>query len=590
VDAITLGFDRMAASPIGQFISRIIGLLGDLVEWLIEVGGSAVIQAIGIAIDTVDTLLDVVTRLAGVVQLVLMGEWADAWRLAGATVESSVGRIITSIATLFPPLRLAIGLMEMAGLIKPQQGGTGNGLRKAASYTAAELAGTAPPTANDNGAGGAKSYAEAEDAAKSKTKRTRARSGPSPQELADRREEIRLQHELDVAREKGDTDAERAIQRQIDLKRAVDDYERAGLSRIQARAAAEKDITELDEARAIAREKMLASDERQLNLQLAELRGDYENLRVLQDEEFIEREIERLKRSGIALAQAEIEAQNNLKSLEEARGEAASRRLADQQAAHDIELSRLRGDTDQVLRALEEADRIRQRSIELRDGGAMSEADARAKAMSESLDREKATMQGTFRDSFRQGLRAAMDGNLGDFFEGWMRERTFNALANVLDRLATNLADMVFNMRQGTSGGASGGALGGLFSGVGKLFGFGSPTVSGVNYGGIADAANNVRLPGFANTGSFQIRGFPGIDQNTLSINGNPVARVSTGEIVNVRRNLAEGGGRNREPSVVELRVGAGQMFEATVARISGEVVTGTAPVGMNHRASRRVA
>ncbi|MBB4857201.1 hypothetical protein HNO88_000508 [Novosphingobium chloroacetimidivorans] len=572
VDTITRGFDRMAASPIGQFISRIIGLLGDLIEWLVEVGGSAVIQAIGAAVDTINTMLDAVNGLAAVAQLVLMGQWSDAWAVASSVVQSSVGRIIQSIAALFPPLQAAIWLMEKAGLISESKG-SGRGLQKAASYTAKDLLGPDAPAANDN-AGGVTSYAEAEGPAKAKKSRA-GRSGPTAQELADRREELRLQHELDIAREKGDTDAERSIQRQIDLKRAASDYERAGLSRTQARAAAEKDIAEMDEARAVAQAKMLATDERQFNMQLAELRGDYENLRFLRDEEFIEREIERLKRSGITLAQAEIEAQNNLKALEQARADAAARRLADQQAAHDIELSRLRGDSDAVIRAKEEADRIRQRTLDLRGDGEMGEEDARAKAIAESMDRERATMTGTFRDSFREGLRAAMDGNLGDFFENWMKERTFNALANVLDRLATNLADMVFNMKQG---GSSGGFLGGLFNSVGNLFGGGSSGLSGVNYGAITDAANNVRLPGFANTGSFQIRGFPGIDSNLLSVNGNPVARVSTGEIVNVRRNLVEGGGGRAERSIVELRVQKGQMFEATVETISGGVVTRAAP------------
>ncbi len=573
VDTITRGFDRMAASPIGQFISQIIILLGDLVEWLVEVGGSAVIQAIGAAVDTINTMLDVVNGLAAVAQLVLMGQWSDAWTVASSTVQSSVGRIIQSIAALFPPLQAAIWLMEKAGLISEPKG-SGRGLQKAASYTATDLLGPTAPAANDN-AGGAASYAEAEGPGKTKKPRA-GRGGPSAQELADRREELRLQHELDVAREKGDTDAERAIQRQIDLKRTAGDYERAGLSRAQARAAAEKDIAEMDEARAVARAKIFVTDERQFDMQLAELRGDFEHIRALRDEEFVEREIERMKRSGIALAQAEIEAQNNLKVLEQARAEAAARRLADQRAAHDIELSRLRGDSDAVIRAKEEADRIRQRTTELRSDGDLSEEAARAKALAESMDRERATMTGTFRDSFRQGLRAAMDGNLGDFFENWMKERTFNALANVLDRLATNLADMVFSMKLG---GGSGGIFGSLLKGIGSAFGLASgSSVGGLTVPAGAGLSSDPRFTGFATGGDFQIQGFPGIDSNLLSVNGNPVARVSTGEIVNVRRNLVEGGSSRAERSIVELRVQKGQMFEATVESISGGVVTRAAP------------
>lgn len=58
-------------------------------------------------------------------------------------------------------------------------------------------------------------------------------------------------------------------------------------------------------------------------------------------------------------------------------------------------------------------------------------------------------------------------------------------------------------------GGGGGGLFGGLFGGLGGLFGF--------NEGG-----------------SFQVGGRGGIDNNVLSLNGAPVARVSKGEAVNV--------------------------------------------------------
>ncbi|MDE8651870.1 hypothetical protein [Novosphingobium album (ex Liu et al. 2023)] len=553
VDTVTRGFEKFAASPVGQAIGTLIELFGRLIEVILELGGSAIVSAIGSLLDLINSVLDVTMRLAAIAKLVLMGEWRSAWALAADTVQNAVARMAESVASLIPGLGVVIQLMQMAGLIQgrsmPNAGDkAGNGgieadiakirAKEAArgkgigrKYTSEELLALGPiddPAGNFAGSG---DYALPESPPKTKTGRARGRSGPSPEELAARREEIRLQQELDVAREKGDSDAERRLQRQLDLRDREQDYVRAGLSITMARAAAERDISEMDEARAVAQAKAIASDERQFDMKLAELRGDYAHIRALEDEEFIEREIERLKSRGVALAEAEREAQQSLVVLEAARADQAARRLADQRAAHEIDLARLRGDSDSAIRAMEEANRIRQDAQGYEADG-MRREDAIGRATSESLDRERAQLTGTFRDTFRDGLRAALDGNLGDFFENWMKERSFNALAKVLDRLATNLADFIFNSRQGGNGGGGGGGgfLGGLL-GIGK-------SILGGGGGGsdITVTRGNASLIGFDTGGSFKINGFPGIDTNTLSLNGNPIARVSQGEIMNVQK------------------------------------------------------
>jgi hypothetical protein len=527
IESIANGFDKLAGSPIVQF-------LGDLIGVLIEIGGSAVIAAIATVIDLVNDLLDVVMKVAGVIHLVFAGEWQSAWALAASIVDTSASGILESIARIFPPLNALIKAMEMAGLIEGSKKKPTGGLGKAASYTADDLMNAALLDDVDDGTG--TPYAPpSKDKPKKGGRGRSGRSGPSAEELAARREEIRLQQQLDVAREKGDTDTERALRRQLDLHDRQQEYMRAGLNKTLARAAAEKDMLELDEARAVAQAKAIATDERQFDMQLAELRGDYAHLRSLEDEEFIEREIERLKSRGVSLAEAERLAQQSLLVLEAARADQAARRLADQQAAHDIELSRLRGDSDSVIRAKEEADRRRQ-DADAYAGQGMSREDAIARATRESMDREKANLTGTFRDTFRNGLRAAMDGDLGSFFENWMKERSFNALAKVLDRLATNLADFIFNAGQANSGGGGGGFLSSLFR-------FGKSSTGGGGGSEITVTRGDPSLIGFDTGGSFRINGFPGIDNNTLSLNGNPVARVSQGEIMDVRKGNPAGSG-----------------------------------------------
>jgi hypothetical protein len=416
--------------------------------------------------------------------------------------------------------------------------------------------------ARDNGidlsgaGGGAGGYAAAEEGKTDRGARARMRSGPTEEELAARREEIALAQQLAVAQERGDTEAERSIERQLALKQRIEEYERAGLSAVQAKIGAERDMAEMDAARAVAREKALSDRRKDTEHQVAQLNNDFEHLRYLDAERDLERAILELRDQGYELAVAERIAQASLLQIEEARAENAARRLRDQERAHGIELARLRGED---TRWMEEAERARSRVDELIDGGRMSRGEAEAQALREGSDRARAHLQGTFRDTFRDGLRAALNGDLKGFFESWMRESSFNALSKVLDRLADSLANLIFDRDSGGGGG--------LLSALAGLFGGGSGFA-----GGDAAWAAASTPPGFDTGGSFRIRGFPGIDRNMLSLNGNPVARVSDGEIVDVRKG-SEGGGTWRV--VIEDTTG---LFKTRVEQISSKEVAAAAP------------
>ena len=173
-------------------------------------------------------------------------------------------------------------------------------------------------------------------------------------------------------------------------------------------------------------------------------------------------------------------------------------------------------------------------------GGGMSEAGAIAQATQEGMERSRAHLQGTFRDTFRDGLRAAMDGNLGQFIKNFWQDKLFDVFSRVLDRFADNLADMM----------TGGGGGGGLFGSIGKLIGvagsslgfMGGSTASAMG----AQSLNSLQstfVPRFNSGGSFRIKGFSGVDQNLLSLNGNPIAKVSSGEIMDVRQGQSGGGG-----------------------------------------------
>ncbi len=98
---------------------------------------------------------------------------------------------------------------------------------------------------------------------------------------------------------------------------------------------------------------------------------------------------------------------------------------------------------------------------------------------------------------------------------------------DAITRLAIKIAitDPFTKAFEGGTSGGGGDLLGSVFSKIGGFF-------SGF-------------LPGAAHGGAFQVGGAGGVDQNVLSVNGRPMARVSRGETVEVVPQGASGAGQN---------------------------------------------
>jgi hypothetical protein len=120
-------------------------------------------------------------------------------------------------------------------------------------------------------------------------------------------------------------------------------------------------------------------------------------------------------------------------------------------------------------------------------------------------------------DALNEGLVDAITGvkSLGDVFSD-VSEQIVADLARIAIQkyITMPLAQSLFgggsgpaSLLGGTPYGDSGG--GGLFAGLGRLL-------------------------GFASGGALQVGGMPGVDRNVMSINGMPVAMVSSGEFINV--------------------------------------------------------
>ena len=562
VDRVSEAFRAFMDTPFGAFISDVIEFVGMLLEAFITLAGYLTGELISAFFETLTLIVDFIGGVVETVVKLLSGDWAGAWDAAVQTVGRAIIRIGQWIENIWPWLG---GMIKMLGQI-----------------TGAELSEPKKPGAmSGSGGGGVPSegisggnYTIAGTGKKPKGRTGRGRTGPTAEELADRREQIKLEQELAVARESNDLDAIRALERKRDVFDKIERYERAGLSNADARIAAERDMAELDQARKRALEEFLAERQVETEYQVAVLNNDYEHLRYLDDELDLQHRINDLSREGYDLATAEKIARDEMLAIEEARAAAASRRLEDEQLAHELELARLRGDDDRSIRMREEELRRRDRVDYLMDRGGMSRSEAEEQALREAADRSQAHLQRTFRDAFRNGLQAALDGNLKDFFEGWMRERTFNALSKVLDKLADNLANLISGNSQG----------GGLIGGILGLFGLARPTPSpaAAGSGGHWSIPTGGGPMGLATGGSFKIAGHSGIDSNLLSLNGTPVARVSSGEVVDVHRGDPK---NNGSPVVVEIV--AGEMFDARVVQGAARVVKASAPTMMSMSSAR---
>ena len=562
VDQLFGAFEGLMQSPIGQFLADCAEMVGKLIEVFFHLTGTLAGEIISAIVEVLNMILDYISGMVDATYKLLTLDWAGAWDAAVQAVGRALLRISNWIREEWP---LLAGFVGMLGRITGAELTSATPVREKAFGGLQDQKDAIADFASAGSGGGGRDYAVPEAPKAPPRGRGRAggagrgRTGPTKKELEDRREEIRLEQAMAVARERDDIEAIRALERQRDLKSAIERYERAGLSNADARAAAQRDILELEQARAETIARETESEERRLDLQLARLRNDYEAIEAQERKEYLAERVLFWRQKLLDVAEAQKRAEQDLADIEDARAVNAEQRAKDQELARQIELARLRGDDWQSIARMEEDARIRDRADELRSAFGVPEIDALEQAQREAADRSQAHLQGSFRDAFRNGLQAAMNGDLGGFFESWMRDRSFNALSKVLDKLADNLANLV------SGNGSSGGLLGAL----GSALGFVKSTSGGPTnlLGGDPYAP-----PGFNTGGSFKVKGFPGIDKNLLSLNGNPIARVSSGEIMDIRRGESGGGGH------ATVTIVPTPYFDA---HVDGRAATVAAPMAM---------
>lgn len=256
----------------------------------------------------------------------------------------------------------------------------------------------------------------------------RGRTGPTEADIAAMREALDLQNALDLARASGNSAQIKALERKQELARLTADFERAGYE--DAATKAQDHLKALDAVR-----------------ERSEQIADWEKKSLAFWEELGE----------------SVRRQNDL--------------LLDR-LGFEAEIARLEGDPDRIK------ERERELWIEQRINDLLSlrpelTAEARrAQAENEWQRLDTADQTGRMRDEFRyaftDGIKAAIDGDLGGFFDNLADRFT----TRMLDNLADDLFDLLTDAAKGL-GKEGGGFWSSIASGIGSMFGFGGGRATG---------------------------------------------------------------------------------------------------------------
>ncbi|MBO9377671.1 phage tail tape measure protein [Sphingomonas histidinilytica] len=346
--------------------------------------------------------------------------------------------------------------------------------------------------------------------------------------LLARREEMELQVKMQAAQERGDLAEAQALEDKLNLTRQIADYEQTGLSKADARVAAERDMKLLQEARAKANAKAIADEQTALALDVAQIQQNAKLEDTLRRQQELEGRIQFYKEKGLSIDQATTQAKADQLKVDEARAAIQKRMLEDAEQNRQLELARARGDNPNDIRAREQAIWIRDRARDIERDGNLAPGEGIGKATAEAIEGERARMQGVFRDTFKDGFRAALTGDLKGFVKNFWQNAIMDAAQNALN----SLADGLFKFLTRGSGGGGGlfGALGSVFKGAASLFGGGTFTGPTIDTDAIQASIGKTELHGFKSGGSFKVGGMSGIDKNVVSF------RASKGELVDIRK------------------------------------------------------
>ncbi|UYY60103.1 phage tail tape measure protein [Sphingomonas sp. S2-65] len=572
-------------------IKGVVDVAGTFIGAMVQMFGVALVQALQLGVRAISGFVDVVSNIVGIVTALLTGDFAGAWGSAGAAVDAACQTIIDIVTMVFPQLVIPIqvayeaaksflvdgftwimnaftgvvasgvnwvagafpnvvsaakgvydgvkgwlvdkfgGLMTWIGnaakwigdkyaALKQRLGLGGSGEADASPLPAAPKSGApiAPPVSGTR---------NVDFTAPKKERASRKGRGRDTKYDGDNREQLRVQAELEAARARGDKEAERRIQDQLALSKQVEAYQRTGLTLDQARVAAQRDMHAIQAARSEAIAKEVADERAAVAIEVARIGNDRALEATLERQAELKRRVATYYEQTKNLAEATRLAEADQAAVDAARADVRRRWFADDAQDRALRLAQERGDSEERLRQLQREIDIRERARRLQDEG-MSAPAAFAQAASEAGESERARITGLWRSTLKDGLRSALDGNIGDWVKNWWKDKVAKGMEDALN----SLADLIANLFSKAGNGGGSGSGGGILSSIGKALGglFGKSKGAGDWTSGVTGGPIDVDIPGFRTGGSFKVGGMSGVDANLVQF------RASKGEIVDIRR------------------------------------------------------
>lgn len=587
------------ATAFGVVISLLDGLrdvIGTVVAGVLTVFGELLVRTLSAAASLLSGFVDIVKDVVDAVTALLRGDFSGAWDAVLSIVTDACDAIVNALVAMVPdmelPLRTAyeaaktwlgegfasVGtwlgnvvksmvdyvaaafpnvvaaaqsvyegvkgwLVDKFGAVMDWIGGAVKWITDrygeikknlglgVATTTPAQPKPAAPPAAPAAPAGPKRSVDLEEP------KKERKKKGRNTTYDAANREELKLQAELEAARLRGDRETEQRIQDRLDMEKQVEAYQRTGLTLDQAKVAAARDLALIQQARAQSIAKEIRDEQAEVAIDVARITGN----RALEDS--LERQADLKKRIAFYyqkthdLAQATQLAEADQAKVDAARLTVRQRWMDDDARERAVRLAQARGDTEERIRQLQREIDVRKRQRELEDQG-VDPAVAKTRAEREWSEDEKARQTGVFRDTFKAGVRAAMDGNLGDWLKDWWKNRVAKGMEEALNSLSDLIARLFSKIGRDGDGSGIGGFIGKLLGGFRGGTDFEAVDTGPWSEVGTAGSAGGIgELPGFATGGSFRVGGRGGIDQNLVAF------RATRGEMVDIRKPGNDNGG-----------------------------------------------
>lgn len=269
--------------------------------------------------------------------------------------------------------------------------------------------------------------------------------------------------ELSIAQTEQDWETVRAKQKELEFEEMVKNYRDMGLTIAQAETQARIDQNRLIEARAAETERQLLAETNALEIERLKAAGLYDQAQALEDEIALEDLRNKLAEMGV---------ENYEEMAQKMRDVAISTRN------QTIELQKQADELDRQIDILDRLGKTRERDAaqkekdkkaradELAQKYGMSPDKAKQQAEQEQLERDRATIEGEIRTTFKGALLAAVK---GDDWKQVLQDKLSEAFDNAINSLADILMDVIKGAF--SRGGTTSGSWGGIMDGVSAIFG-----------------------------------------------------------------------------------------------------------------------